>query len=93
MEEEKESVAHTNLARQIVETLADGEEVVLQQPALQVLKPLLEDHITPAKQKLYPIPEWWFGKKDLVKNELIDEIGNYLKRVKFTETEDFIMDL
>jgi hypothetical protein len=57
MEEEKESVAHTNLARQIVKTLADGEEVVLQQSALQVLKPLLEDHITPAKQKLHPIPE------------------------------------
>ena len=49
MEEEKQSRVHFDLAKRIVETIANGEEYMSQQAALQVLKPLLEDNITRAK--------------------------------------------
>ena len=49
MEEEKQSRVHFDLAKRIVDTIANGEENVSEQAVHQVLKPLLEDNITPAK--------------------------------------------
>ena len=51
MEEVKQSSVHLAIAKLIVEELADGDCHVTQQAAQQVLKPLLEDHIAPAKMK------------------------------------------
>ena len=47
MEEEKQSRVHLDIAKRIVDTLADGECHVSQLAAQHVLKPLLEDFIGP----------------------------------------------
>jgi hypothetical protein len=58
-----------------------------------VLKPLLEGHIGPAILKLNKMPESWFTNEITPKSVLINEVSTYLQRIKFTETEFFIMDL
>jgi hypothetical protein len=57
MEEEKQSSVHLAIARRIVNTIADEECLVSQQAALLVLKPLLEENITPLILKKHKIPE------------------------------------
>ena len=52
MEEEKVSKVYFSLAKRIVDTVANGLEVS-KQALLHVLKPLLEDNITPAKLRQY----------------------------------------
>ena len=52
----KQSRIHLDIARRIVDTLADGESFISQNAAVQVLKPLLKDHITRATLKEYKLP-------------------------------------
>jgi len=47
MEEQKQSRVHFDLAKKIVDTIANGEDQISQQAVFQVLKPLLEDNIAP----------------------------------------------
>ena len=61
MEEEKQSRVHLDIAKRIVDTLADGEYHVSQLAAQQVLKPLLEDNILNLILKKHKIPENWFA--------------------------------
>ena len=61
MEEEKQSRVNLDIAKRIIDTLADGECHVSQQAAQQVLKPLLEDHIVSAILKKHKLPENWFA--------------------------------
>ena len=49
MEEEKQSRVHFDIAKKIVDTIANGEDQLSQQAVIQVLKPLLEENITIAK--------------------------------------------
>ena len=52
MEEEvKQSRVHLDIAKRIVDKLADGECHISQQVAINVLKQLLEENITLAIQK------------------------------------------
>ena len=53
MEEEKQSkaVLHLDIAKRIVEKLADAKSQISQKAVLQVLQPLLEDHIPLSKLK------------------------------------------
>ncbi len=45
MEEVKQSRVHLDIAKRIVEKLADGKDHVTQNACKKVLKPLLEGHI------------------------------------------------
>jgi UDP-N-acetyl-D-mannosaminuronate dehydrogenase len=56
----KQSRIHLDIARRIVDTLANGESIILQNAAVKVLKPLLKDHITRATLKVHKLPEDWF---------------------------------
>jgi UDP-N-acetyl-D-mannosaminuronate dehydrogenase len=60
MEEEKQTRVHFDIAKRIVDTIANGEDQISQQAVLQVLKPLLEENISLAIQKFHKIPERWF---------------------------------
>ncbi len=78
MEEEKQSSDHLAIATRTVDTLADGDCHVSQQATLQVLKPLLEDHILHFVLKNNKIPEQWFEKEMTPKESLIHELASYL---------------
>ena len=61
MEEEKQSRVHLDIAKRIVDTLADGECHVSQIAAQHFLKPLLEDFIAPGILKKHKLTENWFA--------------------------------
>ena len=81
MEEEKQSRVHFDIAKLIVDKLADEESVVTQQAALQVLKPLLDGHIGAAILNLRKMPETWFTNNFTPKNVLINELSDYLHKI------------
>ena len=60
MEEVKQSRVHLDLAKSIVNKISNGECHVSQRAAAFILKPLLEDHISPAILKVNKIPEKWY---------------------------------
>ena len=78
MEEQKLSRVHFDLAKKIIDTIADGEDHISQQAVFQVLKPLLEDNITAKIQREHKIPDRWFTNNETDKNNLINELSSYL---------------
>ena len=93
MEEVKQSRVHFEIAKRIVDKLADGDSQISQKSVFEVLKPILEDYIPSAKLKKYKIPERWFKNELTGKEDLLNELSSYLQITEFIETEDFINDL
>ena len=69
VEEVKQSRVHFDLAKRIVDLIANGDEYLSQEVAVEVLKPFLVENITLVKQKQHSIPERWFNGKVTDKNE------------------------
>jgi hypothetical protein len=81
MEEAKQSRVHLVIAQRVVEKLADGESHVSQIEILEVLKPLLEDYIAPPILKKNKMPENWFTNENNSKNDLIEQLSDYLQKI------------
>jgi hypothetical protein len=81
----KQSRIHLDIARSIVDTLADGESFISLNAAVQVLKPLLKDHITRATLKVYKLPQDWFTDEVTAKDKLLNELSSYLQSIGFIE--------
>ncbi len=81
MEEVKQSRIHLDMAKRIVDKLGDGESHITKRAMLQVLKPLLEEHIAPAKFKKYKMPEDWFTLEMKENNDLLSELSSFLQRI------------
>ena len=60
---------------------------------LQVLQPLLEDYILPAKLKKHKIPVHWLTNEITAKDDFLNELSSFLQKTEFFETNDFIKDL
>ena len=60
---------------------------------LQVLQPLLEDYIPPAKLKKLKIPLHWLTNEITAKDDFLNELSSFLQKTEFFETNDFIKDL
>ena len=85
----KQSRIHLDIARSIVDTLADGESFISLNAAVQVLKPLLKDHITRATLKVYKLPQDWFTDEVTAKDKLLNELSSYLQSIEFIELKNF----
>jgi hypothetical protein len=92
-EEEKQSRVYLDIAKRIVDKLVDEESQISQKAVLQVVKPLLEDHILQSKLKKNNIPGHWLTNEITAKDDFINQLSSYLHTNKFIETEDFIKDL
>ena len=92
-EEKKQSSVHLDIAKRIVDKLADEESQISQKAVLQVVKPLLEDHILQSKLKKNKIPVHWLTNDITSKDVFLNELSSYLHTNEFIETEDFIKDL
>ena len=92
-EEEKQSRVHYEIAKRIVDKLVDQELQVSQKAVLQVIKPLLEDHIPLSKLRKNKIPVHWFTNEMTAKDDFLNELSTYLQTNEFIETKDFIKDL
>ena len=86
MEEVKQSRLHFEIAKRIVNKLADEESQITLKAVLLVLKPLLEDHIPTAKLKKNKIPEHWLTNEITAKNDFLNELSSYLQKTDFSET-------
>ena len=89
MEEVKQTRVHLDIAKRIVDKLTDGESYISQNAALQVLKPLMRDHIAPAILEENRMPEDWFIDERTSKDKLLNELSSYLQRINFIETMNF----
>jgi hypothetical protein len=78
MEEVKHSRVHLDLAKRIVDKIADGESHISQQAAVHILKELLEGHIGLEIRNVHKIPEKWFESKKTDKINLTNELSSYL---------------
>lgn len=89
MEEVKQSRVHLDLAKRIVDKIANGESHISQQAAVNILKELLEGHIALEIRNANRIPEKWFKSKKIDKVNLTNELSSYLQQINFAETELF----
>ena len=82
-EEKKQSSAHLDIAKQIVDKLVDEKSQISQKAVLQVVKPLLEDHIIHSKLKKNKIPVHWFTNDITAKDVFLNELSSYLQTNEF----------
>ena len=92
-EEKKQSSVYLDIAKRIVDKLADEGSQISQKAVLQVVKTLLEGHILPSKLRKIKIPVHWLTNEITAKDDFLKELSSYLQTIEFIETKEFIDDL